>query len=365
MQPLIAIDTHTSLRFDGKIYPEIEAPFFPFRIIIHNNQVYVKENLSANKEINWGMIIESINGLPTSEIIDQLSRYIPRDGLKIRYYKIADEFYKYYQLVYGNFKEFSLVINDHGKRSEIHVPGTKFENFRSESKPQFELKMLENSIAYFYIDRFRKPDFFMTYIDSVFRVLKQNKIEYLIIDKRSGGGFPSLVDSLLSYLTDKSYQQFEKKAVKISSANQDYINDNKSNGIIEDGYLVIDYQPVSPVKREKMFKGKTYILMNEKTSSAATYFVSAIKCNHIAILVGKEAAQPLISNGDVTKFRLPNTELACYSSMSTYYFPCAKNSDDSVQPDHEVKLTIEDLLNDTDKCLEYVLEIINVEKIKN
>ncbi len=143
----------------------------------------------------------------------------------------------------------------------------------------------------------------MTYIDSVFRVLKQNKIEYLIIDKRSGGGFPSLVDSLLSYLTDKSYQQFEKKAVKISSANQDYINDNKSNGIIEDGYLVIDYQPVSPVKREKMFKRKTYILMNEKTSSAATYFVSAIKCNHIAILVGKEAAQPLISNGDVTKFR--------------------------------------------------------------
>ncbi len=51
--------------------------------------------------------------------------------------------------------------------------------------------------------------------------------------------------------------------------------------------------------------------------------------------------------------------------MSTYYFPCAKNSDDSVQPDHEVKLTIEDLLNDTDKCLEYALEIINVEKIKN
>ncbi len=84
MQPLIAIDTHASLRFDGKIYPEIEAPFFPFRIIIHNNQVYVKENLSANKEINWGMIIESINGLPTSEIIDQLSRYIPCDGLKIR-----------------------------------------------------------------------------------------------------------------------------------------------------------------------------------------------------------------------------------------------------------------------------------------
>ena len=123
MQPLIAVDTHTSLRFDGKIYPKIEAPFFPFRVIIHNNQVYVKENLSANKEIKKGMIIESINGLPIREIIDQLLMFIPRDGSKIRDYKIADDFYKYYQLIFGNFEEFKLVINDHGKRDEIYVSG--------------------------------------------------------------------------------------------------------------------------------------------------------------------------------------------------------------------------------------------------
>ena len=211
VQPLIAVDTHTSLRFDGKIYPEIEAPFFPFRIIIYNNRVYVKENLSANQEIKKGMIIESINGLPTSDIIAQLSRYIPRDALKIRYYKIADGFYKYYQLVYGNFKEFSLIMNDGGKSTEFRVSGAKWEDFKTESKPQFEFKMLENSVAYLYIDRFRKPDFFMAYIDSVFSVLQQNQIDYLIIDKRSGGGFSFLVDSLLSYLTDKPYQRIEKR----------------------------------------------------------------------------------------------------------------------------------------------------------
>lgn len=168
-----------------------------------------------------------------------------------------------------------------------------------------------------------------------------------------------MVDSLLSYLTNKPYQQIEKKAVKISSANQDYINENKSNGIIEDGYLVIDYKPVFPVKRENRFKGITFILINKKTSSAATFFAAAIKCNHIAILVGTEAAQPLIGNGDVTKFRLPNTELTCYSSMSTYYLPCAENRNDSVKPDYEVKLNIEDLFKDTDKYLEYALELIN------
>jgi hypothetical protein len=187
----------------------------------------------------------------------------------------------------------------------------------------------------------------------------------LIIDKRSGGGFPSLVDSLLSYLTDKPYQQIKKKAVKISSANQDYINENKSSGIIKDGYLIIEYPPVIPVKRENMFKGKTYILQNKKTSSAATFFVAAIKCSHIATLVGKESAQPLIGNGDPTKFRLPNTKLTCYSAMSIYYLPCAENRKDSVKPDYEVILNIEDLLNDTDKCLEFVLELIKKKKLKN
>ena len=122
------------------------------------------------------------------------------------------------------------------------------------------------------------------------------------------------------------------------------------------------YQPVVPIKRENMFKGKTYVLMNNKTSSAASYFAAAIKCNHIATLIGNEAAQPLIGSGDVTKFRLPNTELTCYSSMSTYYLPCAENRNDSVKPDYDVTLNIEDLLNDTDKFLEYVLELIDKKK---
>jgi len=362
MQPIVSVDGHTSLRFDGKIYPEVESPFFPFKIIIHNNNMFVKENLSSNKNIKEGMIIKSINGQQSSMIIDELSKYIPYDGEKIRPYKIADQFHFFYQLVYGNFLEFNINIKNNDESYEVRVPGVKFDAFRTESKPQFDFKIPDESVAYFYIGKFRKPDFFMTYIDSIFTLLQEEDIEYLIIDKRSGGGFTTLADSLLSYLTDKPYKQFEKKAVKISYANQDYVNENKSNGNIEDGYLTIEYSPVIPVKRKNMFKGKTFVLMGEETYSAATYFVSAIKCNNIATLVGQEAAQPLISNGDIHGFALPNTKMRCISSMSTYYFPCAENRNDSVKPDYEVNPNIEDLLNDTDKFLETVLEIINKDK---
>jgi hypothetical protein len=233
MQPLISVDSHTSLRFDGKIYPEVAAPFFPFKILIMNNQIYIKENLSSNEDIKKGMIIESINGLQSSEIIKHLSKYIPYDGSQIRLYKIASDFQIFYRLVYGNFSEFSLVIKNNGKKNQISVPGIKLENFGPESKPKFDFKMLENSIAYFYIGKFRKPDYFMTYLDSIFSILHNDKIEYLIIDKRSGGGFTSLADSLLSYITDKPYKTFEKKAVKISSANQDYVNDNNTMELLK------------------------------------------------------------------------------------------------------------------------------------
>jgi len=50
--------------------------------------------------------------------------------------------------------------------------------------------------------------------------------------------------------------------------------------------------------------------------------------------------------------------------MSTYYFTCAKNSDDSVKPDHEVKLPIENLLNDIDKYMEYAFELIDRDRAK-
>lgn len=363
MQPLIAVDGHTSLRYDGAIDPEIEAPLFPFKIVIHDNHVYIKENLTSNRNIKRGMIIESVNGLPASEIIGRLSTVIPHDRSKFRLNKTADEFHMFYRLIYGSSKAFNLVMNDHGIRREFSVPGAKWEDFNTENKPQFDFKILEQDIAYLHIRKFRKnTEIFMTTIDSVFSVLKEKNINHLIIDDRSGGGVTSLADSLISYLTDKPFKTVEKKAVKISPANTDYIHENKSGGTVQDGYLIMEYPPVEPVQRNNRFQGRVFVLINNRTYSTAAYFASVMKCNGIGKLVGEEAGQPLISNGDLTRFRLPNTGLACYTSMSTYYFPCAENGEDSVKPNFEVPLSIEEILNEKDQVLEFVLALIQKDK---
>jgi hypothetical protein len=61
MQPIISIDGHTTLTYTEEVYPKIDNPFFPFKVIIYNNILYVKENISDNKTVLKGSVIETIN----------------------------------------------------------------------------------------------------------------------------------------------------------------------------------------------------------------------------------------------------------------------------------------------------------------
>jgi hypothetical protein len=364
LQPLVTLDGHTTLRFDGKIQPKLDAPYFPFRVIINDDRLYVKDNLSSDTSIMTGTIIESINGIPSTDVINTLAQYIPHDSTFIFPSKISDVFHTFYRLVYGNFAEFSITLNEEGGRKTVRVPGVSGKAFRTKSRPQFEFDIINPATAYLSVGTFKNTEYFLSYVDSVFTVLQQKEIDYLILDKRSGGGFTTLADSLLSYLTDQPYQPYIRKSVKISETNRDYVKDNKSKGVIENGYLNISYIPENPIPRVNRFKGNTYILMGHGSYSAATYFVSIIKSNNIAALVGKNSAQPLVSNGDLNRVKLPNTQMWCYSSMSTYHFSGSENGNILVTPDYCYIPDIEELLSGRDGCLEYAKRLIQAENNK-
>jgi len=98
MQPIVTIDGNTSLTYTGEVYPKMDNPFFPFKVIIYNNFLYVKENLSDNRTISKGSIIETINGISAKTVIKILTRYLPGEK---EYYKIKsleNDFHIYYRL---------------------------------------------------------------------------------------------------------------------------------------------------------------------------------------------------------------------------------------------------------------------------
>jgi hypothetical protein len=359
MQPIISIDGHTTLTYAGEVYPKIENPFFPFKVIIYNNVLHLKENLSDNKTISKGSIIETINGIPSSTIIKNLIRYLPGEKESYKTKSLEKDFHIYYRLVYGSFSDFNIIVN----KREHKLKGAKWGDFQEPSKPKFELRFYDNDIAYIYKRSFNPPKDFIHFMDSAFNVISKRQIKYLIIDNLTGGGMTDLADSLMSYFAENPYCMFGKKMTKISPLTKNFIESKKSEGYIRDGYFVQEFSAHN--SRTRHFSGTTYILTGPLSYSTGTCFPAAAKCYHNAIIVGEETGQPLLSNGDLNRFALTNTKLICYTSLSKIYMP--SNNDDAMRgvlPDYNVPPTLDDLLNNKDYTLEYTLKLIRENKTK-
>jgi len=359
MQPIISIDGHTTLIYTGEVYPKIDKPFFPFKVVIYNNNMYVKENISDNKTISKGSVILSINGIPTKTIINNLTRYLPGEKASYKTKSLENDFHIYYRFVYGSFSDFKVNINN----TEYKVNGAEWNDFQEPSKPKFELRFYDNDIAYIYKRSFKPPKDFIHFMDSAFKVISEKQAKYLIIDNLRGGGMTDLADSLMSYFADKPYCMFTDRKTKISPLTKDFIESKKSEGYVKDGYFIQEFLPHNP--RTNRFSGTTYILTGPLSYSTGTCFPAAAKCYHNAIIVGEETGQPLLSNGDLNRFTLTNTKLTCYTSLSTIYMPCNNNdTKNGVIPDYIVTPSLEDLLNDKDYTMEYALKLIRDNKGK-
>jgi C-terminal processing protease CtpA/Prc len=360
MQPIVTIDGHTTLRYTGPLCPNEENPLFPFKVVVFNNSLYIKETLSTNETLIKGSIIEKINGVSSEEIISNLIRYTPGEKESYKTKKLEKDFHIYLALVYGSFSDFEITVN----KSEYNLKGTNWDAFQETSKPKFELRFYDDDIAYIYKRMFMPPQDFMHFMDSAFTVISEKQINYLIIDNLSGGGLTDLADSLMSYFTDKPYGMLEKKMTKISSSTKEFIEDKKTEGYIQEGYFIEEYSSHISA-RERRFTGSTYILIGPLSYSAATSFPSAAKCYRSAFLVGEETGQPLVSNGDQDQFMLPETKMFCITALSKVYMPCHNNDEvNGVFPDYPVTPTIDDLLMDKEYTLEYTLKLIRENKGK-
>ncbi len=111
MQPIVTIDGHTTLRYNGPLCPNEENPLFPFKVVVFNNSLYIKENLSTNETLVKGSIIEKINGVSSDEIIRNLIRYIPGEKDSYKTKRLEKDFHLYMALVYGSFSDFEITVN--------------------------------------------------------------------------------------------------------------------------------------------------------------------------------------------------------------------------------------------------------------
>jgi hypothetical protein len=88
------------------------------------------------------------------------------------------------------------------------------------------------------------------------------------------------------------------------------------------------------------------------------------KYNQATFLGSESGGNPILLSGNYLKEmrKLPNTKITHYSGfIATIYNDLGLNEGRGLLPNHEVRLTIEDVLNGRDRCLEKTLELIQME----
>jgi len=124
--------------------------------------------------------------------------------------------------------------------------GAHWNQFPKHENEPLKLCFPEGKIAYMKAGKYTPPKEFLLFIDSSFTEILNRQSDYIIIDITEGGGFTILTDSFISYITDHSFCNLEKKMIRLSRSNQ--------------------------------FRGKVFILAGPRTYSASSRLTAIAKC---------------------------------------------------------------------------------------
>lgn len=355
-----------------------------------------------------GTRLLSINGLPVSVINDSLFHYLSTDGYNRTHkyqtlsnrgffgsmytsvFGLADKYEVGYADSAGQAATATLAIFDPAKdtvgRTAIRnmqrpaIPSRK--EIRREELGSVRLLKVDsaNHTAMMDLNSFGRGYALRKFFRQSFRTLQKHKVDHLIIDVRGNGGGSVTNSTLLSrYLTDHKFKigdtlYAERKKgkydrfIKNHFWNQLFIGfftHKRRDGKYHFGYFERHY--FSP-KTKGHFSGKVYILTGGNSFSATTLFANAVRKQDNVLLVGEETGGGAYGNSawlipDVTlpntgvRFRMPLFRLV----MDKDYPKTGKG----VQPEIEVRPTIDGVRKNADFKLEKVMELIRADKSGN
>ena len=322
-------DAHTSLA-------PIVRWILPFEFYWLSDGIYIIEALSEYEEMKYCKLI-SVNDIDINEIIEKLSLIISHEN---EWY-LKSQLPKYLQavdLLYGLeiIDEVDYVyINFEDIEGNIKTLRVKSFSVREASE---EFKLITNNLSkYGNVPLYRKSPhkyYWFEYLES-FRIVyfKYNACRNM---------------------EDKSVDEFGKELI-------DFINKSKVEKLVIDlrnnfGGNSTLLEPLinSLSKLEKLNqKGKLFVIIGRETFSSALLNTLSLKEKTNAIFLGEPTGGKPNCYGEVERFKLKNFGFAV--SCSTKYYKAIEDDEISTfAPDINIKLSIEDYMNNRDLCLEYV-----------
>ena len=289
--------------------------------------------LCVDSIIPSGARILDINGHTAGEMLDTSLRYVSGEREHFKLSTLDEMFLAYFQMLYGA-DAYTVRYTEPGakKPKEVTFPAMLFQDFTSRMPHNNRQKDTQADLPYsFSIDRaknvallnFRRcdnVDGMKAFADSLFRTLRNEGIENLIIDVRQNGGGNSAVgDVLLRYVVPEPFVQMEKALVKITAYTAKLLGSTD----IRPRIRFTEIQPESYLKPlsdgEGHFRDRVYLLTSNYTFSAAASFAWAFKTTGAGCVIGEETGGMNVSYGDYLNYRMPISRLACGISFKRFW----------------------------------------------
>lgn len=366
-------DGHTNVYFPKEIQDQISITCFgDYRVFLNNidgKAIITRVNLSKKDEIPIGTEIVKVNGLITSDYIDEFvkpyisssTNYVLEDwsirGLLRA--PMGTSFDIEMKFPNGKIKQLKLT---HSKTLEKEVY-PKFEK-----KELLDFKWLKNETAYISLNSFANAK-----IDTLFNDILPElyKAKNLIIDLRyNGGGSTTIGFDILQYLVpdtilygSKSLSRLHIPAFKAWgkwTEEKDTLNNKWAKQAFlsyrDNYYHEFSNDPDTIKIKSKRIVIPTAVLIGHNTASAAEDFLIYTENQNHIIKIGDFTFG---STGQPMLFDLPGGGKARVCTKKDTYPSGKEFVGYGIQPDIEVKKLLKDYLENIDPVLVKAVEYLN------
>ena len=330
-------DTHANVwsnepvlaEFFGKRYGPLSVVFVEDKPVVTG---YLNDSLGNKTGILPGDVIEKVNGVPATELVQNRLPYFPASNLPTKMRDIGRDFLR------SNDSTLSVTFNRSGKSFEKIIPTytpREVNVYKRYTAADTCFGMATPDIAWIYPGKIRSA-----YLPAIKNEL--NKTKGLIIDLRC---YPSefVVFTLGGFLVPKS-----TPFVKFSFG-----------GLQMPGTFYQGQQLNLAPTGSDTYKGKVVILINELTQSQAEYTTMAFRIAPGALVVGSTTAG---ADGNISSFLLPGNVSTMFSGIGVYYPDGRETQRVGIIPDVECKPTIEGIRAGRDELMEKAIELLNKER---
>lgn len=386
---------HSEVMGSKAYYKEVgkmKMNFSPIIFLTNKNRAYVASNLAKKQDstLKKGMEVLKINGIAVDSMLRYCRKFVSSDGynLTAKEHYIQLGFNTFFPVLFGRPDTFSIEYKD-GKDIKTKslkalqlkdlppLPiGPKNDSlFTKYKKARIKFRYLDkdNKNLLMRIEKFSHRKAGKAY-RRIFRRLRKNKSENLIIDLRgNGGGSLENAYRLLGYLINEPMEQTLRTGIKtypykkytsgliwFKTTRIIYRFVGKKRTIHDTDNFVYTIKP----RKKNHFNGKVFVLINGGSFSASCLVSAYLKRNSRAVFIGEETGGAIEGcNAGITPYyKLPNTKLRIrVPAFRIVHDISPQITGHGVKPDYEIKYEIKDIFNRTDLELLKVKQLIKID----